>query len=154
MEISTASLDLGSADYLASAGAVRGYEVFPAAIRPAVRPDPEQLRRCAWEIGTRRPAECYTPPTSHVGLAMVHPGEGFAYWRILPNWMEQLASSRGPDWDGSRPILRVYDVSYIHFTGLNAHRIQDHPLPDLMGQLFFSLSMPGTYQIAEVGFLL
>ena len=30
--------------------------------------------------------------------------------------------------------LRLYDVSYIEFNGLNAHRIQDQPLPALCGQ--------------------
>jgi hypothetical protein len=91
---------------------------------------------------------------SHVGLAMVHPTHGFAHWRILPGWAHQAAQSRGPAWDGCRPVLRLYDVSYIEFTGLNAHRMQDEPLPGLCGQRFFNLPVPGTWQIAEVGFLL
>ena len=58
------------------------------------------------------------------------------------------------DWDGSRPILRVYDVSCIHFTGLNAHRIQDHHLSGIAGEMFINLPSPGTWQLGEVGFLL
>jgi glycosyltransferase involved in cell wall biosynthesis len=154
MDISTASLDLGPADYLSSLGAVRTLETVPAALKPIGPPDPEHLRRCAWEIGERRAAERYTPPASHVGLAMVHPSGGFAYWRMLHDQVEQMARSRGGDWDGSRPMLRLYDVSYIHFTGLNAHRIQDHPLHGLTGEMFLSLPTPGTWQLAEVGFLL
>jgi glycosyltransferase involved in cell wall biosynthesis len=153
MDISTASLDLGHADYLASAGAVRTLESV-SALKPVCPPDPEHLRRCAWEIGEQRAAERYTPPTSHVGLAMVHPSVGFAYWRILYDQVQQLAQSRSSDWDGSQPILRLYDVSYIQFNGLNAHRIQDHVLHGLTGEIFFNLAAPGSWQIAEVGFLL
>jgi glycosyltransferase involved in cell wall biosynthesis len=153
MEISTASLDLGPVDYLASAGAARRFEGVTVAPRHHP-PDAERLRRCAWEIGERRLSECYAPPESHVGLAMVNPTEGFAYWRILNGWMEQIARTRSDQWDGSRPILRLYDVSYIQFTGFNAHRIQDHTLPDLTGQIFLHLATPGTWQLAEIGFLL
>ncbi|MGH7058231.1 MAG: glycosyltransferase, partial [Acetobacteraceae bacterium] len=48
----------------------------------------------------------------------------------------------------------LYDVSYIHFTGFNAHRIQDEPLPNLCGQRFFHLPRSGTAQLGEVGFIL
>jgi glycogen(starch) synthase len=116
--------------------------------------DAEFLRRCAWEIGEQRPADAYNPAGSHVGLAMVAPYEGFAHWRMLPEWVEQTARNRGPAWDQCRAVLRLYDVSYIQFNGLNAHRMQDHTLPDLCGNLFFKLPRPGTTQLAEVGFLL
>jgi glycosyltransferase involved in cell wall biosynthesis len=154
MDISTASLDLGPADHHSAVGAWRHRESPPVALKPVGPPDAEQLRRSAWEIGERRAADQYTPPASHIGLAMVHPTQGFAYWRILHAQVEQMAQSRAEHWDGARPILRVYDVSYIHFTGLNAHRIQDHPLNGLTGETFFSLPTPGSWQIAEVGFLL
>jgi glycosyltransferase involved in cell wall biosynthesis len=118
------------------------------------RPDQEFLRRCAWEIGEGHPADAYTPPESHVGLAMVCPAEGFAHWRILPEWVDRTARQKGHAWHHCRPVLRLYDVSFIHFNGFNAHRIQDHTLPRLEGQLFFRLPRPGTWQLAEVGFLL
>jgi glycogen(starch) synthase len=154
MDISTASLDFGPMDYLAAASILRPLEGSPVALRPAHRPDHELLRRVAWDIGERRSAECYTPPAGHVGLAMVHPTQGFVHWRILHDWVEGTARGRGGDWDGSRMIVRVYDVSYIQFNGLNAHRFQDHHLSALTGQLFFNLPAAGTWQIAEVGFLL
>ncbi len=120
---------------------------------PAGR-DPESLRQVAWEIGEKRPAEAYVPPASHVGLAMVSPNQGFAHWRILPAWVDATSRARGGAWHNCRLVLRVYDVSYIEFNGFNAHRIQDHGLPGLCGQLFFKLPRPGTCQLAEVGFLL
>ena len=126
-----------------------------AAMRRAGPRDVEFLRRCAWEIGERRAAEGYAPQVNHVGLAMVNPTQGFIHWHILPEWVEQARERSRDSWHHCRMVVRLYDVSYIHFTGLNAHRIQDHPLPALCGQLFFPV--PGgaaTWQLAEVGFLL
>jgi glycosyltransferase involved in cell wall biosynthesis len=51
-------------------------------------------------------------------------------------------------------VLRLYDVSFLDFNGLNAHRLQDHDLPGLCGEFFFKLPRPGTWQIAEAGYLL
>lgn len=154
MDISTAPLDFGNADYRTTAGAARALEAAEAAVKPASSPDQEALRRAAWEISERQLVDSYCPPGNHVGLAMVHPGQGFAYWRMQHGWVEELRRSRGGRWDGSRPILRLYDTSYIEFNGLNAHRIQDEGLPGLTGSLFFNLPTPGTWQVAEVGFLL
>src|SRR5262249_35973993 len=53
-----------------------------------------------------------------------------------------------------RLVLRLYDVSFLQFNGFNAHRMEDHTLPSLCGQLCFKLPRPGTWQIGEVGFLL
>ena len=126
-----------------------------ATMRRAGPRDVESLRRCAWEIGERRAAEGYAPQVNHVGLAMVNPTQGFIHWHILPEWVEQARERSRDSWHHCRMVVRLYDISYIHFTGLNAHRIQDHPLPALCGQLFFPV--PGgaaTWQLAEVGFLL
>jgi glycosyltransferase involved in cell wall biosynthesis len=152
MDVSTASLELGPVDFLGSAGTLRS-EVQPEALTPGA-PDPDWLRRVAWEIGERRALDAHTPGHNLVGLAMVHPTHGFAYWRLTHDWVEQVRSSRHDRWDGCRMILRLYDVSYLTFNGLNAHRIQDHRVEGLTGQFFFDLPNPGTTQIVEVGFLL
>jgi 1,2-diacylglycerol 3-alpha-glucosyltransferase len=123
--------------------------------KPASVPlDAEVLRSCAWQIGEERAADAYAPASNHVGLAAVTPYQGFAHWRIRTEWVEETARQRGHAWHNCRLVLRIYDVSYIQFTGLNAHRIQDETLPGLCGQRLFQLSRPGTYQLAEVGFLL
>src|SRR5579883_2523435 len=116
--------------------------------------DAETLRRCAWEIGAEKPADAYVPAANHVGLAAVAPNQGFAHWRIRPEWVDETAQQRGGAWHHCRFVLRLYDVSYIQFNGFNAHRIQDEPLGGLCGQRFFHLPHPGTTQLAEVGFLL
>jgi glycogen(starch) synthase len=85
---------------------------------------------------------------------MVFPTQGFAYWRILHDWVEQTRHRKGGGWDGCRMVLRLYDVSCIDFNGFNAHRIQDEPIHSLTGQRFFRLPSPGTWQLAEVGFVM
>lgn len=154
MDISTASLDVAPSEYLAPLAVLHGSEATPIEVRSVGTPDQEFLRHTAWTIGERRPADRWTPPTSQVGLAMVHPTQGFAYWRILPSWVEETARGRGSAWDGSRPVLRLYDVTCIEFNGFNAHRIQDENLWSLTGHLFFNLPASGTWQLAEAGFLL
>src|SRR5208282_3508578 len=133
----------------------QGERARRAAIRRDGPRDAESLRRCGWEIGERRAAERYAPPVNHVGLAMVDPTQGFIHWHILPEWVEQARERSRDSWQHCRMVVRLYDVSYIHFTGLNAHRIRDLPLPALCGHLFFPMpGGPGTWQLAEVGFLL
>jgi glycosyltransferase involved in cell wall biosynthesis len=120
---------------------------------PSRSPDPEFLRRVAWEIGEKKPAEWYTPTAHHCALISVNAYQGFAHWRIRQEWVDQLARSRGEGWNQCRMVLRLYDVSYITFNGFNAHRIQDESIGHLAGHRFFTLPRPGTWQLAEVGFL-
>jgi glycosyltransferase involved in cell wall biosynthesis len=131
-----------------------GLNGFVSRARSARPPDPEVLRRVAWDIGQARAADAHVPLANHVGLAMVSPYQGFAHWRIRQEWIDQTAWSKGEGWRDCRLVLRLYDVSYILFNGLNAHRIQDVGLPRIDGHLFFNLPKPGTWQLGEVGFVL
>lgn len=117
-------------------------------------PDGGLLRSHAWDVGERKPAEKFVPLANHVGLAMVSPARGFAHWRILDDWIGRTAEQKGDAWRDCRMILRLYDVSYLEFTGLNANQIQDRLLACTTGQTFFDLSRADTWQLGEVGFLL
>src|SRR5690349_11686625 len=92
------------------------------------------LRSCAWEIGERQPADSFGPAAGHVGLAMVTPYQGYAHWRIPADWVDQTARDKGDGWHHCRMVLRLYDVSYVVFNGLNANQIHDYTLPNLTGQ--------------------
>ena len=118
--------------------------------------DPASPERCGvrWRIGERRAGDSFVPPENHVGLAQVTPYQGFTYSRIRQDWIDEASRCRGPAWSDCRLIVRLYDVSFIEFNGLNAHRIQDHTLPAICGHMFIKLPKPGTWQLAEVGFLL
>jgi len=126
----------------------------PACVSSTAPLDPSVMRQCAWDVGERRPAESFVPTANHVGLAMVSPRRGFAHWRILDDWAWRMGEEHGEAWHDRRMVLRLYDVSYVEFDGLNANRIQDHALGATYGQMFFDLPHSGTWQLAEVGFLL
>jgi glycogen(starch) synthase len=132
----------------------RAVEPVPPPEIPPPPPAPETLRTVAWDIGQHKAGELFQPALNHVNLAMVSPFQGYAHWRILQPWIDQTAWSRGQAWFHCRLILRLYDVSFVEFNGLNAHRIQDVALPAITGNTFFNLPKPGTFQLAEVGFLL
>jgi glycosyltransferase involved in cell wall biosynthesis len=116
--------------------------------------DAEQLRHWAWVIGEQRAGELYVPTANHVGLGMVTPMNGFAQWRIHQSWVEETARSRGNDWNNCALVLRLYDVSYILFNGMNAHSMIDIVMPSICGHMFFRVPRPGTCQLGEVGFRL
>jgi glycosyltransferase involved in cell wall biosynthesis len=118
------------------------------------RLDAEFLRQCGWEIGEQRLVDAYRPTVNHAGLAMVAPYHAFAHWRILDDWVERTRCNKGDGWNHCRLVLRLYDVSYIEFNGFNAHRMMDISLPGLCGHQQIKLPRPGTWELAEVGFLL
>jgi glycogen(starch) synthase len=117
-------------------------------------PDQEILRRVGWDIGALRSVDAYTPDHNHIGLASVDPFHGYIHWRLLHSWVEQTAGRRGDGWRDCRMVVRLYDVSSIEFNGLNAHSFHDYRIGHLTGHLFFKLPRPGTWQLAEVGFVL
>lgn len=116
--------------------------------------DPEQLRHWAWVIGEQRAGESYVSTANHAGIGVVTPVNGFAQWHIHQSWVDEIAKSRGNDWHNCALVLRLYDVSYILFNGMNAHSMIDLVMPSLCGQMFFRLPKPGTSQLGEVGFRL
>ena len=118
------------------------------------RLEAEFLQKCAWEIGEQRLVDSYQPTGNHVGLGMVAPYHVFVHWRIRDDWVERTRGSKGDAWNNCRLVLRLYDISYIEFNGFNAHRILDVGLPGLCGHRQVKLPRPGTWELAEVGFLL
>lgn len=116
--------------------------------------DPERLRSIAWEIGSRRAVDRYQTEQSYVVLMSVSPSETLAGWRLNQARIDETRAARAGVWDGARQILRLYDVSYILFNGLNAHRTHDFPVNGRSGECFLKLQLGGTFQLAEIGFLL
>ena len=58
-------------------------------------------------------------------LLIVHPLLLFAYWEATPESCRQAHETMGPEMDGARVVLRMYDITLIHFDGSNAHHIFD-----------------------------
>jgi glycosyltransferase involved in cell wall biosynthesis len=130
--------------------------LHPEGVAPkkSTPPQPDYLRACAWQVAEHKPAEGYVPQNSHCALAIISPTQGFAHWRMLQDWIDKTAREKGGAWHHCRMVLRLYDVSYINFNGLNAHRIQDISIHHICGHCLFGLPRAGTFQLAEAGFLL
>jgi hypothetical protein len=62
---------------------------------------------------------------TEVVLLVVHPLLVFAYWEATPESCRQAHETMGPEMDGARVVLRMYDITLIHFDGTNAHHIFD-----------------------------
>jgi glycosyltransferase involved in cell wall biosynthesis len=116
--------------------------------------DAEKLRHWAGVIDEQKAGEQFVSPANHAGLGVASPCQGFAHWRIHQSWVDETARARGNAWHNCALVLRLYDVSFIDFNGLNAHSMTDVTLPSLCGHLFFHVSRPGTSQLGEVGFRL
>jgi glycosyltransferase involved in cell wall biosynthesis len=123
-------------------------------VASAARIDVEVLRRHAWEIGSRHAQAKYLCPDSYVNLCAVSPGEALVVWRLQDAWIKSMAESHQHEWQGSRRVVRLYDVSFIEFNGFNAHQIRDVDLDGPAGSLLVRFPLSGTTQMAEVGFLL
>ncbi len=117
-------------------------------------PSQEYLRNLAWEIGEGGGAEVHCPRVNHTALAMVTPGKAFAHWHIYQEWIDKTAAEKGELWRNCRLILRLYDVSFIEFNGFNAHHFHDYTLPAVSGRMIFDMHRVGTWELAEVGFVL
>jgi hypothetical protein len=62
---------------------------------------------------------------TEVVLLVVHPLLVFAYWEATPESSRQAHEIMGPEMDGARAVLRMYDITLIHFDGTNAHHVFD-----------------------------
>jgi hypothetical protein len=62
---------------------------------------------------------------SELVLMVVHPFLLYAYWEVTAESLQQAQAALGAEMDGARAVLRMYDISLIHFDGKNAHHVFD-----------------------------
>jgi hypothetical protein len=58
-------------------------------------------------------------------LMVVHPFLLYAYWEVTPESLQESHDALGAEMDGARAVLRMYDISLIHFDEKNAHHVFD-----------------------------
>ncbi len=75
----------------------------------------------------------------------------FAYWEITPTTRVQALRTLGADAEGAREVLRVYDVTFITFTGDNAWLSFDVELPPGGQHWYLNVSRPAASYCAEIG---
>ncbi len=111
----------------------------------------ELMRSVGWKIGQQ-----FNPtPTGHY-LAFVPIKAGLAYlhWSLDKAKIDALQAEEGDKWNGARQTLRLYDVSWIDFNGMNAHSQFDIDVNGLTGHYYWKTDRIERFFIAEAGFLL
>ena len=86
-------------------------------------------------------------------LMVVHPFLLFAYWEVTPESCRQAHETMGPEIDGARAILRMYDISLIHFDGTNAHQVFDIDIGLEARGWYIPIWTADKSYCADVGFL-
>ena len=65
------------------------------------------------------------PKTTRVAAMTINPYLLHVYWQIPVEELEELRSGIEKSWAVVRPVLRLYDITYILFDGTNANRTFD-----------------------------
>ena len=79
------------------------------------------------------------------------PWWAFAYWEITPTTRVQALRALGADAEGAREILRVYDVTFITFTGDNAWLSFDVEIPPGTERWYLNVGRPAASFCVEIG---
>ena len=77
----------------------------------------------------------------------------FAYWEVTPASIEQAKKVLGNDFNSSKTILRVYEVTNIIFNGRNAHSSFDIILENLLRSWYINVPLSEKNWIVDIGIL-
>ena len=75
----------------------------------------------------------------------------FTYWEITPTTRVQALRALGAEAEGARELLRVYDVTFITFTGDNAWQSFDVELPPGADRWYLNVGRPAASFCVEIG---
>jgi hypothetical protein len=89
---------------------------------------------------------------NRVVLMVRDPYWAYAYWEINSRKVEEAKRGLKSEFDQSRLILRVYDVTGIDFDGTNAHSFFDIEVPNLLGNWYVNLGRPNRSFCLDIGY--
>ena len=75
----------------------------------------------------------------------------FAYWDLSAERQRSVQALAGGE--AARKVLRVYDVTFISFSGTKAWRHQDLLVANDVGSAYVDVETPGASYVAEIGYL-
>jgi hypothetical protein len=75
----------------------------------------------------------------------------FAYWEVTDATRARARGQLGVEAAGARPVLRLYDVTFITFTGGNAWQAVDVDIAPDTGSRYLDVSRPAASYLAEIG---
>lgn len=87
-----------------------------------------------------------------VVLMVRDPHWAYVYWEINSRKVAEVRSRLESDFDHSRLILRVYDITGIEFNGFNAHSFFDIEIPNVLGNWYVHLGRPNRTFCIDIGY--
>jgi len=75
----------------------------------------------------------------------------YAYWEITPTKREAALAALGEEADHARPVLRVFDVSFVDPQGSNASLSLDVEVPRNADSWYVNVGRPGASFCVEIG---
>ena len=115
---------------------------------------PEPVRPLAADtvLPDREPGELpYAYGTDRLVLLPRDPAWVFAYWEVTPDVRGAGLRGLGADAEGARDVLRVYDVTFLTFTGDNAWFFFDVELTPGADRWYVNVPRPAAAYVAEIG---
>ncbi len=120
-----------------------------------------QVEEAKYYLGPRAPAARYADRESgelpraygcdRIVLLPRDPWWVFTYWEITPTTRVQALRALGAEAEGARELLRVYDVTFITFTGDNAWQSFDVELPPGADRWYLNVGRPAASFCVEIG---
>ena len=74
-----------------------------------------------------------------------------AYWEVTPATWERFKQKLGNSFNSAKRLLRVYDVSFIHFNGANAHSFFDIEVGYDTSNWYINTNGPGKSWCVDYG---
>ena len=87
-----------------------------------------------------------------VVLMVRDPHWAYVYWEINSRKVAEARSRLESEFDHSRLILRVYDITGIEFNGFNAHSFFDIEIPNVLGNWYVHLGRPNRTFCIDIGY--
>lgn len=76
----------------------------------------------------------------------------YVYWEVKQHTLNDVRNRFNGHFQGARFVLRVYDVSFIHFNGKNAHRFFDIDIPVESRAWYIDVGEAGRSWCVDLGF--
>ncbi|HWE36380.1 MAG TPA: DUF4912 domain-containing protein [Isosphaeraceae bacterium] len=98
------------------------------------------------------PATWPAPARSRLALVPLGPHEAYASWHVRPDDRATALEWFGPDATRAVPVIRVHDITDLHFHGDNAHFCWDVELGPGESRRVLHVAHPGRSLAAALGF--
>lgn len=124
-------------------------------------PDNERVEKTKY-FAPNQPAQ-FTPPANEISfpagygddriVIMVRdPYWVYAYWEMTPGKHQEARKKLGSKFQGSKFILRVYDVTEVDFNGANAWRFFDIEIHGGANNWYINVGQPNRSWCTEIGY--